>query len=259
MKKLIFILLIVLLIPSCTNSKENIPPKTDGTASVTGQISNHIELQRNIFVGEIKAVAKEKALITKYNIDITEYTVYKVEVTESIDGFTPTGEIEVYWLGTNTEFVTRCGLEKNNSYVLYAEPWVYGDKIVYLLSQYTVSFPKIDTAGMVTLEDSDGTLSDLGSKEEFVKEHYTEYEKYKSANPDFFTPENTLTRFVDIYKSVYDKNSDTSIYENEMYSWTPDDEHIKATADKSKEIYDALIALRSDTDITSDKIKEIVK
>ena len=258
MKKLIFVLLLVLLVSSCTPSKENTPPQTDGSASLTGKIANSIELQMNMFVGNIKSVNKEKALITKYNIDITEYTVYKVEVTENIDGFTPTGEIDVYWLGTNNEFVTRCGLEKNNSYVLYAEPWVYGDKTVYLLSQYTVSFPRIDAAGMVTLEESDGTLSDLGSKEEFIKEHYTEIENYKSVNENFFTPENTLSRFVDIYKTVYEKNSDFSIYENERYSWTPDEKHIQATADKSKEIYNALTALQSDADITIDKIKEIL-
>ena len=64
--------------------------------AITSRLENMVELQKNIFVGEILSVATEDAIITKYNIDLTKYTVYTVNITRSIDGYTPTGKAVLF-------------------------------------------------------------------------------------------------------------------------------------------------------------------
>ena len=255
MKKLIVSILIVLMLASCTKSNQNSDIKAD-LNSITAKIENSIELQQSMFVGTVKSVATEKALITKYNIDITEYTVYTVEVTESIDGITPLGEISVYCVGTSKEFSSRNSLDKNESYVLIADPWVYGDRIIYLLSAYEQSYPKIDTAGMVTLEQN-GVLYDCGNRQEFLKLYYDAKQRKSETNTAFYFVSSIANRYVEIFTAVNYKNSDTTIYENEMYEWTPDAEFIKLTADTSAKVLGKFTDITLDTSAELSSIKQI--
>lgn len=236
MKRLIFGILAVIIAVSCTSCNKNNLIESKKEIDLTAQIENNIELQKNTFVGKVKSVTQKNALITKYNFDITTYTVYTVEVTESIDGYTPLGEITVYCAGTSDEFLTRSGLKKNETYILDSEPWVYGDRIVYLLSVYTVAFPRIDIAGQVTLEQEDGTFVTLGDKDGFIKQYYDAKTDYAQSHSGFYDSDRVRERFCDIFTVICEKNSDTDIYNNEMYKWRPDDEFIQLTKTTSETV-----------------------
>lgn len=104
----------VLLCSGCADSGQGQKIVGEDTA-ITSRLENTVELQKNLFVGEILSVATEDALITKYNIDLTKYTVYTVNITQSLDGYTPSGQAKLYCLGTTDEFVSRMNMKKGRN------------------------------------------------------------------------------------------------------------------------------------------------
>ena len=154
----------------CSDTNKPADDTQKESAHLVSEMENAIELQKSIFIGEIVSVDAREALIPKYNIDITDYSVYTVNITDSLDGYTPEGEALLYCLGTAGEFANRTGLKKGERYVIDAEPWVYGEQIVYLLSPFTFAYPRIDSVGRVTLEQADGKATDLGTLEEYLKD-----------------------------------------------------------------------------------------
>lgn len=46
--------------------------------------------------------------------------MYTVNITRSIDGYTPTGQAKLYCLGTTDEFVSRMNMKKGETYIIDA-------------------------------------------------------------------------------------------------------------------------------------------
>lgn len=243
MKKILSVLCIVVIMLSgagCDKSSSDSNKEISGTdTGLTSRLENSIELQKNLFVGKVTSVHTENALIAKYNIDITEYTVYNVTVTHSLDGITPLGDVKVYCVGTVNEFPNRIGMSKNETYFIDAQPWVYGDEIIYLLSIYTVAYPRVDIANNVTLETEDGKLLDCGTFDEYVSTYNTAYSNVSSRIEGFSDLKATADRILSIIEEIKTKNTNVDFYhDSEMgFDWTPTDEFINTTADNSEKLY----------------------
>lgn len=248
-------LMLVLCIGGCGITDKTVG---DGSAAVT-RFQNAIELQKSVFTAEVLSVGTENAVITKYNFDISEYTVYTVEITDSIDGFTPIGKAKLYCAGTPNEFKARINLKKGEKYIIDAQPWIYGNETVYLLSLYTVAYPRIDSAGMVTLAQSDTEVLACGSFSEYSA-HYTEAKVAAAKDsPDFFSPEKTLERFGEFVKEIYTKNTDDSAYSDERgYAWLPEPEHRKSTAERSAALYELYSRLCESDELTEVRVSEFI-
>ena len=257
-KKLICLVVIIMLF--CTGCTKSGDQKIVGTdTGITTRFENALELQKNVFIGRIESVSTENALITKYNLDITSYTVYVVDITQSIDGYTPLGQAKIYCVGTTEYFLSRINMKKGEQYIIEAQPWVYGDEIIYLLSIYTTAYPRIDTAGMVTLAQNEQEALSCGSLEEYL----AEYDKARSAveakNPDFFAPENILERFGAYVAEIYEKNTAADAYSQDKgYQWLPDSEFIAKTSENSRQLYDRYTELESIEQVTQQQVSEFI-
>ncbi len=257
MKRIIGLVLILMLLLTGCSKQHSAGTVTGKDTEVTTRLENAIELQKNVFVGKINAIDTKDAVITKYNLDISTYTVYTVDVIQSLDGYTPLGEIKAYCVGTSEEIVTRIGMKKGDTYIIDAQPWVLGDEVIYLLSVYTVAYPRIDIAGMVTLETADGQLLSSGSLEDYVKSYDASKTAVGQRIENFADTKNTLQRVSDIFEEIYTKNSKTDFYTSMDFKYTPSDEFIKQTADNSKKIYDECLRLLQSETVTDTDIAKI--
>ena len=252
LKKIIAIVLCLVMLICCGCSKDGTKTKITGTdTKVLPKIENIIELQKSLFVAQINNVSKVDAVFTKYNIDISTYTVFDVTITESIDGFTPTGNAKVYWLGTDTEFNTRLDIKKNDRYILDCDMWVYGDEVVYLLSPYTDSYPKVDIADSVTIAISATEALDVCTLQEYRDEYKKSYTNVCARIEGFDTLQSTAKRFYDIFEQMNTKNSNTEFYKSEdmNFAYVPSDEHINATAKKTAELFEIAKNITTKEDI----------
>ena len=252
-------LCMLLSITACTKKPTSTPTVSGKDTEVTTRLENAVELQKNVFVGEILSVGTEKAIVTKYNLDITDYTVYTVKVTDSLDGFTPTDEIKLYCVGTVEQFPTRVSMVKGEKYIIDAEPWVYGDEMIYLLSVYTVAYPRVDISGSVTLETEDGEHLDCGSLENYIANYRTAVSAVETRYQGFSDTGAIASRYVDMFYTVKTKNGDKAFYTNpDMgFDWTPSAEHITRTADNSIKVYDEICRIAELETPTLDDIKSI--
>lgn len=256
-KKLLSLALAVLLFCSgCAGGGQEI---IGSDTTVVSRFENAAELQKNIFIGQILSVSTENALITKYNIDITTYTVYEVNITRSINGFTPLGQAKLYCVGTPDEFISRINMKKGEQYIIDAQPWIYGDEIVYLLSVFTDAYPRIDTAGMVTLAKSDTQALSCGSLSEYLSQYDAAAASLTEREPDFYSPEKTLSRFGVYVEEIYTKNTDRKAYSPDKgYKWLPEDEFIEKTAEKSKALYAEYKELSERGGVTKKDVEDFI-
>lgn len=259
---LVCILLIMISICGC-NKKENDSEAVNNVISgedknLPNRLENMIELQKNVFIGKITAVSTENAIIPKFNLDISDYTVYTVEVSESLDSYTPTGPVRVFSVGTTEEFITRISMQKNETYIIDATPWVYGNDVVYLLSFATVAYPKVDIAGMVTIENEDGELFSCGSLEEYKKAYFdAKTEVVNRCGEDYFTPAKVADRLLETATEIKQKNADRSFYTDMKFEWVPSDEFIEKNAENSEYFYNTVKALADKENVTDAEIKEL--
>ena len=257
MKKVISLILLILLMCSGCAYKSEIKI-TDSDTAMTTRLENTVELQKNIFISEILSVETKNALITKYNLDITRYTVYTVNITQSIDGYTPVGYAKLYCVGTTDEFMSRINMKKGESYIVDAQPWVYGDEIIYLLSVYTVAYPRIDTAGMVTLAQSADTAVSCGSLTDYIAQYDAARTELSSREPDFFTPQNILARFGTYLEEIKEKNTADAYGGDMEYEWLPDGDFIAKTAEKSNALYTEYQEFAQRGNITTEEVTDFI-
>lgn len=259
MKKRIVAILLCLLLCLCGCKKEETVKITGEDTKLPTRLENIVELQKSLFRAEITGVETVNAVMTKYNLDISEYTMYTVNIVESYDGYTPTGTAHVYWAGTPTEFITRVGLKQNETYILDADPWVYGDEVVYLLYPSTVSYPKVDVAGGLTIAVSDTEALSVGSLDSYRTEYENAQKAVDARLEGHSDIKNALSRFQEIFETVLSKNSDKSFFEREdlEFEWTPSDDFMQKTITKSQAVYDTAMAL--DTNVTAEQITNLMR
>ena len=214
-----------------------------------------------MFVAEINGVSKIDAVFTKYNIDISTYTCFDVTITDSIDGITPTGKAKVYWLGTDTEFNTRLGIAKNEKYIFDCEVWVFGNEVVYLLSPYTDSYPKVDIANSVTIAISETEALDVCTLDEYKAEYKKAFDNVCARIADFGSAKSTAARYYEIFSQMNEKNSNTAFYtdKNINFEFVPSDEHIQKTAKKTAELFALAKTLKDSDSVTLDQISQLFK
>lgn len=260
-KRLIVLILTaaVLLCSGCADSGQGQKIVGEDTA-ITSRLENTVELQKNLFVGEILSVATEDALITKYNIDLTKYTVYTVNITQSLDGYTPSGQAKLYCLGTTDEFVSRMNMKKGETYIIDAQPWVYGDELIYLLPIYTEAYPRIDAAGMVTIAQNEKEALSGGSLEEYIGQ----YDKAKAAVlsriPDFSEPKNLLLRVGDYIEEINEKNNADDAYSADKgYKWQPSEEFKQKTAQNSAALFARYSELAGKESVTAEQVADFMQ
>lgn len=239
MTKRLFCILAAVVLLCCGCAKEDGRRVSGEDTKLVSRLENTAELQKSIFVADILSTSVENAVITKYNIDLSKYTVYTVDITKSFDGFTPTGRAKLYCVGTSAEFMSRINLKKGERYIIDAQPWVYGGEIVYLLSVYTTAYPRVDTAQMVTLAQSETEALSCGSLSEYEAQYEAAKAAVEARVPDFFEPQNILSRFGETVSEIKTKNTDPSAYGKERgYEWIPGDEFIAQTAQKSEALFE---------------------
>ncbi len=259
MKKILILITVVILTLSmfgCSDSSSK-PDATEKDINISSKLENMVELQKNVFIAKVLSVSEKQALIPKYNVDITDYTVYTVDVTESLDGYTPLGEIQLYCVGTGSEFGDRISLKKNESYVIDTEMWIYDSKIIYLLPIFTKAYPRIDAAGRVTIAQSDTKATDCGTLEDYKQSYYDAKMTVESKNQGFFEASKVLERFTEIFRNIKETNDKNWLRDFE-YEWIPSDELIEKTRKYSDEIYNKITALSNSADIEN-SLKEIFK
>ncbi len=245
MKKRVICLLLCALILLCGCKKSGSPVGADKNGLL--RMESIAELQKSLFTAKIISAETKNALITKYNFGITRYTVYRAEIISSVDGYTPKGEVELYRAGADGEFSPRFDIKRGESYIFDAQPWVYGDKTVYLLGLFTAAYPRIDAGGGVTLESEDGLL-DCGTLESYLSLYDQAKTELVKKTPDFFSPQKTLERFGVIAAEIRDKNCDKSVYTDKSrgYEWVPDDDFCELTAKTSEKLYADFSAISPD-------------
>ncbi len=253
--------LILLLCCGCSKSQSTDVKITGTDTKVIPKIENIIELQKSVFVAEINGVSKTDAVFTKYNIDISTYTLFDVTITESIDGITPTGKAKVYWLGTDTEFNTRLSIKKNDKYIFDCEVWVFGDEVVYLLSPYTDSYPKVDIANAVTIATSETEALAVCTLDEYKTEYKNAFDNVCERIEDFGSAKSTASRYYDIFSQMNEKNSNTEFYKNKdlNFEFVPSDEHIQQTAKKTAELFALSETLKNSDTVTLEQISQLFK
>ena len=259
MKKRIIAILICLLLLLCGCKNETTEIIKGEDAQLATRLENIVELQKSLFRAEVTGVETVNAVMTKYNLDISTYTKYTVNIVESYDGYTPTGTAHVYWAGTPNEFITRVGLKQNETYILDADPWVYGDEVVYLLYPSTVSYPRLDVAGGLTIALSDTEALSVGTLETYRKEYDLAVKAVNNRIEGHSDVNSALNRYQEIFKVVLEKNSNREFYRNPEYDfkWVPSEEHIAKTINKSQEIYNKTLALEGSA--TQERITELFK
>lgn len=260
MKRLLAIILTaVIAFTACACSKtEQLPELTGDISGLSSKLENSFELQKSIFEAKIVSVSERDMLIPKYNFDLTKYTIYSVEITDSLDGITPLGNATLVMAGSSEEFVARLSLKKGETYILTAEPWVYGSEIVYLLSIFTSDYPRLDSAGRLVMQNEDGKLTDYGTKEDYLKSFADERSDYEQKNPGFFEPQNALLRYESIFDNVLEVNSKSWLRDGFKYDWTPSDEFVENTVSATKQVCDAIDALKQNPAITNADLTAIL-
>ncbi len=240
--------LVMIFVCGCTKTDIEITGKDE---KVIPKIENIIELQKSLFLAKINSVQEVDAVFTKYNVDISTYTLFDVTITESFDGYTPLGNAKVYWLGTDTEFPARLSIKKNESYILDCEVWVYGDEVVYLLSPYTESYPRVDIANAVTIATSETQALDVCSLDEYRDEYKKSYDNVCTRIEGFDALESTAKRFYDIFSVMNEKNSNTAFYSDSelKFEYKPSDDHIQKTAKKTAELFEIAKNIKTKDDI----------
>lgn len=260
MKKIITVLLIVSMLfctVACSGTEKE--PQITGTATgLTSKMENALELQKSIFICDVLSVSREDAIVPKYNSGITNYSVYNVNITESINGYAPLGEAFVYCMGTSEEFIERIGLKKGERYILDAEPWVYGDKVIYLLAPVTVSFPRIDAAGRVTLATSDTEAEDCGTLEEYKKEYDNAKTSLETRIQGFYDEKQILSRYVAMFENIK-KITDANWYRDFDYEWTASEEFVEKTRAYADKVNNYVKALEQKQTITEQDFELIFK
>ncbi len=259
-KKITALLLITVMLLCCGCATQKNVEITGTDNKVIPKIENIIELQKCLFLAKINSVETVDAVFTKYNVDISSYTLFNVTITESFDGYTPTGNAKVYWLGTDDEFPTRLPIEKNESYILDCEVWVYGDEIVYLLAPYSESFPKVDIANAVTIATGETQALDVCSLDEYRTEYQNAYNNVCDRIEGFADLKAVAERYYNIFLEMNQKNSNTAFYSDAFeFEYTPSDEHIAKTAQKTLEVFNKAQALKDSDTVTKDQIAELLK
>lgn len=261
MKRIVALLALVLvLLCGCDSEKKEQEVKVTGDdTTVVSRLENIVELQKCLFRAKINGVETVDAIISKYNLDLSTYTMYTVDIVESFDGYTPTGTAHVYWAGTTEEFVSRVGLKQNESYILDAEPWVYGDEVVYILYPGTDSYPKLDPADGLTIAISDTEVLSVGTLDTYRDEYNKAVKAVDARIESFSDVKNAAGRFADIFKEMLTKNSDRTIYTERNYKWVPEDDFIDTTIAHTQEIYDSAAALAAGESVTKEQITELLK
>ena len=260
MKRIISAVLILAVLCICLVScadKTDISNLTGKYEFLSTKLENTLELQKNVFSAKILSVEEKDALITKYNIDITTYTVFTVEITESFDSVTPLGRATVYWLGGADEFLARVNLVKNETYILDAEPWVYDGGIVYLLPQFNESFPKIDSASRVTLIE-DGENKDCGNLDDYKKSYVDAKKSLEQKQEGFFSNEKILSRYKEMFSVIKEKNDKdwTSGFD---YKWTPSDKLIEKTRAYTDKVCNYIDSLSEKETLTAEDFTNIFR
>ena len=256
MKKITALVLAFALIFCTFGCSEKEPADTNGEAVLTSKVENAIELQKSIFICTVDSVSRTEALIAKYNSSITNYSVYSVNITESLDGYTPTGKATVYCMGTSEEFLLRIGLEQGGRYILDAEPWVYGDEIVYLLAPVTTAFPKIDAADRVTLAESEKDIKDCGSLEQYKKDFEQAKKNVDARIEGFSDIKNVRSRYSETFENVKTVTDEKWIRDYE-YEWTPSDEFMEKTKAHCDAVLEYINSLEAKTELTHEDITAI--
>ncbi len=261
LKKITATVLCILTLLCCGCSKKQQIEITGTDSKVFTKIENVIELQKSLFVAQVDNVSTVNAVFTKYNVDISKYTLFDVTITESIDGITPTGKAKVYWLGTDTEFNTRLDIEKNNKYIFDCDIWVYGDEVVYLLSPYSDTFPKVDIANSVTIATSNTEALDVCTLDEYREEYKKSFDNVCSRIEGFDTYTGYADRFYEIISLMNEKNSNTDFYKSEdfKFEYVPDDEHIQKTAQKTAELFNLVKQLKDQQNGQKQQFSELYK
>lgn len=258
MKKRIIALLLCMLLLLCGCKNKTVEITGEDTKLAT-RLENMVELQKSLFRAEVTGIETVNAVMTKYNLDISEYTLYTVNIVESYDGYTPTGTAHVYWAGTPTEFVTRVGLKQNETYILDADPWVYGDEVVYLLYPSTVSYPKMDVAGGLTIAVSDTEALSVGTLDSYKREYLDAVNAVDARIAGHSDVKNAVKRYTEIFETVLSKNSDPDFYSNPEFDfeWKPSDDFIAKTVQKSQAVYDKACLL--DENATKEQITDLMR
>lgn len=233
----------------------NTDVKITGTdTEVTSKFQNMLELEKSVFLGKVLSIKTEDAVLTKYNVDISKYTVYTVEVLDSIDGYTPKKEVLVYHLGTTEQYPSRLAIEKNEQYIFDAEMWVHGDKLIYLLSPFTVSYPKLDASNRVTIATSKTEALDVCTFEQYKEQFKDAKADVLKAYPDFYDEQTVLKRYVDMFEIIAQKNLNKGFYKDGGFEFVPNDEFIDITKNTSNEYLEKV-----KNAATLDELKEILK
>lgn len=189
------------------------------------RLENIAALQKNLFTARVLAIETQDALLLKYNLDITRYTVYTVEITESVDRCTPCRRAKLYQVGTKDEFPTRVSMAQGETYLVDAEPWVYGNDVVFLLSPYADSFLRVDITGFL----------ESGESVDSVAERYTAAWEKGAADASAI-----CERYVEIFDNIAQINGDLALYDDSdrNYAWKPSQEFRRQTADASRLLAD---------------------
>lgn len=256
MKRFLSILLVVLILFSVSSCKPKQKIVGKYEENLQARLENMMTLQKSIFIGKVVGVTQQDALIPKYEFDITKYNVYSVEVTKSLDGYTPLGTILVYCAGTPEQFANRISPRKNETYIFDADPWIYDGKLIYLLSVYTAAYPRIDVSGNVTVEISDTELLDIGPQQNYIKKHTAAKDALKEKNPNFFSPKETLERYISMFENIRSVNAN-NWFRDHAYDWKPTEAMIQSTRDYTDKVYNYLISLKDKVDLNENDIKKI--
>lgn len=231
---------------------------TGEDTKVISRLENIIELQKSLFRAKVKKVETVDCVISKYDFDLSKYIKLSVDIVECYDEYTPTGNAELYWAGTESEFAARIVPSEKETYIFDAEPWVYGDKIVYLLYPGTASYPRVDSADGITIAVTSTEALSVGTLATYREEYDKAKASLEKRIPDFFEPKNVALRYEAQFKEVLTKNSDKAKYTERGYKWVPDDAFINTTVARSQTAYDIAKSLVKDG-VTKDEIKLLLK
>ena len=231
---------------------------TGEDTKVMSRLENIIELQKSLFRAKITKVETVDCVISKYDFDLSKYIKLTVDIIDCYDEYTPTGTAELYWAGTEEEFASRIVPLEKETYIFDAEPWIYGDKTVYLLYPGTASYPRVDSADAITIATSSTEALSVGTLATYRDEYNKAKASLEKRIPDFFEAKNAAARYEKQFNEVLTKNSDKAKYTERGYKWVPSDDFINTTVNRSQEVYDKAKSLVRD-DVTKEEIKQLLK
>ncbi len=109
---------------------------------VTQTMEAAVEEGHLFFAGTVLSVGTTSKMISYYDAEVENNTVYQVSVTEDFLGVLPQEPITVCIYGTKSNFGDRATLEKGKEYLFDTTLWVHGDEVVYLLPTFYQSLPQ---------------------------------------------------------------------------------------------------------------------